>query len=68
MASSTTSYSGGSDQPSSLGLTIEPVCWRDAGKKGHVAFIEVKTTASYPRRWMLQKKYATPKEDSIPLE
>jgi len=37
-------------------------------KAGNVAFIEVKTTASYPGRWVLQKKYAHPEEDSIPLE
>ena len=37
-------------------------------KAGNVAFIEVKTTASYPRRWVLQKKYAHPEEDKIPLE
>lgn len=37
-------------------------------KCGNVAFIEVKTTASHPRSWMLQKKYATPADDSIPLD
>lgn len=37
-------------------------------KQGHVAFIEVKSTASYARRWVLQSKYANPKEDSIPLD
>jgi len=37
-------------------------------KQGHVAFIEVKSTASYPRRWVLQKKYANPKQDAIPLD
>src|SRR5882757_8837201 len=37
-------------------------------KQGAVAFIEVKSTASYPRRWMLQSKYANPKVDAIPLE
>jgi hypothetical protein len=37
-------------------------------KMGHVAFIEVKTTASYPRRWVLQSKYATPTADAIPLD
>jgi hypothetical protein len=37
-------------------------------KQGNVAFIEVKSTASYPRRWVLQGKYANPKQDSIPLE
>lgn len=37
-------------------------------KQGKVAFIEVKSTASYPRRWVLQSKYANPKTDAIPLE
>ena len=37
-------------------------------KQGKVAFIEVKSTASYPRRWMLQSKYANPGADAIPLE
>lgn len=37
-------------------------------KKGHVAFIEVKSSASYHRRWMFQSKYAHPEADSIPLE
>jgi hypothetical protein len=37
-------------------------------KAGHSAFIEVKTTASYPRRWVLQKKYATPASDRIPID
>jgi hypothetical protein len=37
-------------------------------KQGKVAFIEVKSTASYPRRWVMQSKYATPKIDAIPLE
>lgn len=37
-------------------------------KAGHVAFIEVKCTASYSRRWVLQSKYAHPREDTIPLE
>lgn len=37
-------------------------------KHGMVAFIEVKTTASYPRRWVLQSKYASPRIDAIPLE
>lgn len=37
-------------------------------KQGKVAFIEVKSTASYPRRWLLQSKYANPKADAIPLE
>ncbi len=37
-------------------------------KKGNVAFIEVKSTASFPRRWVLQKKYANPKDDAIPIK
>jgi hypothetical protein len=37
-------------------------------KQGKVAFIEVKSTASYPRRWVLQSKYANPRTDAIPLE
>ena len=37
-------------------------------KQGHVAFLEVKSSASYSRRWILQKKYASPKEDAIPLD
>jgi hypothetical protein len=37
-------------------------------KCGNVAFIEVKSTASYPRRWVLQNKYAHPREDSIPID
>ncbi len=37
-------------------------------KTGNVAFIEVKTTASFPKRWILQKKYAHPEEDSISLD
>jgi len=37
-------------------------------KHGNVAFIEVKCTASYPGRWLLQSKYANPGQDAIPLE
>ena len=37
-------------------------------KLGKVAFIEVKSTAAYPRDWVLQKKYAHPRADAIPLE
>ncbi|MEK7232279.1 MAG: hypothetical protein AAB268_00565 [Elusimicrobiota bacterium] len=36
-------------------------------KQGNVAFIEVKSSASYHRRWVLQSKYARPETDSIPL-
>jgi len=37
-------------------------------KQGRVAFIEVKSTASYPRRWVLQSKFANPRRDAIPLD
>jgi hypothetical protein len=37
-------------------------------KLGKVAFIEVKSTASYHRRWVLQKKYANPRNDAIPID
>ena len=37
-------------------------------KRGSVAFIEVKSTASYPLQWVLQSKYANPEQDTIPLE
>lgn len=37
-------------------------------KQGKVAFIEVKSTASYPRRWVLQRKYASPEADASPVE
>src|SRR5258706_11546391 len=37
-------------------------------KQGKVAFIEMKSTASYPRQWMFQSKYANPRADAIPLE
>ena len=37
-------------------------------KQGKVAFIEVKSTASNPRRWVLQSKYASPEIDTIPVE
>jgi len=37
-------------------------------KHGNVAFIEVKCTASYPKRWVLQSKYAIPRQDAIPIE
>lgn len=36
-------------------------------KAGNVAFLEVKSSAMYPRRWILQKKYASPDADAIPL-
>jgi hypothetical protein len=37
-------------------------------KAGHVAFLEVKSSAQYSRRWILQKKYAQPEHESIPLD
>lgn len=37
-------------------------------KAGHVAFVEVKSSAQYSRRWILQKKYAEPNAEAIPLE
>jgi hypothetical protein len=37
-------------------------------KEGQIAFIEVKSSASYPRQWVLQKKYAHPELDDIPVE
>lgn len=37
-------------------------------KAGHVAFIEVKSTAANTRRWVMQKKYAHPRADRIPIE
>jgi len=36
-------------------------------KEGNVAYIEVKSSAANSRRWILQKKYANPKEDAIPV-
>jgi len=35
---------------------------------GNVAYLEVKSTASHNRRWILQAKYASPEEDKIPIE
>jgi hypothetical protein len=37
-------------------------------KEGHVAFIEVKSSASHRGRWPLQKKYADPRKDNIPID
>ncbi len=34
-------------------------------KSGNVAFIEVKSSASYKRAWILQSKYATPERDEM---
>lgn len=34
-------------------------------KDGHVAYVEVKATASHTRKWLLQKKYANPSGDAI---
>ena len=36
-------------------------------KAGNVAFLEVKSSAQYSRRWILQKKYAEPNTEAIPL-
>ena len=36
-------------------------------KAGNSAFLEIKTSASYSRRWVLQSKYANPDRDQIPL-
>jgi hypothetical protein len=36
-------------------------------KEGGVAYIEVKSSSSYSRRWMLQKKYANPEQEKIPI-
>jgi hypothetical protein len=37
-------------------------------KAGKVAFLEVKSTASMHERWILQKKYANPRNDAISPE
>jgi hypothetical protein len=37
-------------------------------KQENVTYLEVKSSASNSRRWMLQKKYASPRDDSIPPE
>jgi hypothetical protein len=37
-------------------------------KDGGVAYLEVKSSASYSRRWMLQKKYAHPENENIPID
>jgi len=37
-------------------------------KEGNVAYIEVKSSASYCRRWILQAKYANPDTDRIPTK
>jgi len=37
-------------------------------KAGNVAFLEVKSSASYSKRWVLQKKYATPENEPMPIE
>jgi hypothetical protein len=34
-------------------------------KSHNVAYVEVKATASHPGKWLLQKKYATPSDDTI---
>ena len=35
-------------------------------KQKHVAYLEVKASASNSRSWALQKKYASPRDDAIP--
>jgi Domain of unknown function (DUF3883) len=37
-------------------------------KSGNSSFIEVKSSATYHRRWILQEKYARPEDDKIPVE
>jgi hypothetical protein len=37
-------------------------------KSGRVAFIEVKTSASHRCKWLLQKEYANPEKDKIPVK
>lgn len=37
-------------------------------KAGKVAFLEVKSSAQYSRRWILQSKYAFPQSEAIPLD
>ena len=37
-------------------------------KQKHVAYLEVKSSASNSRRWVLQKKYASPRDDAIPAD
>lgn len=37
-------------------------------KDGKVAFLEVKSSASYNEDWALQAKYAKPKQDKIPID
>jgi hypothetical protein len=37
-------------------------------KSGKVAFLEVKSSASHHERWILQKKYANPRNDAIAPE
>jgi hypothetical protein len=34
-------------------------------KAHHVAYVEVKATASHSRKWLLEKKYTKPSEDAI---
>ncbi|MBF0213498.1 MAG: DUF3883 domain-containing protein [Magnetococcales bacterium] len=36
-------------------------------KVGNSAFLEVKSTASYSKRWMLQNKYAYPDKEAMPV-
>jgi hypothetical protein len=41
------------------------ICILVFDKGGQVAYVEVKSTASHPHKWLLQKKYATPSGDAI---
>lgn len=37
-------------------------------KDGNVAFLEVKSSASASRRWIMQSKYSSPEKDPIPID
>lgn len=37
-------------------------------KEGNVAFVEVKSSASFDGRWIFQKKYANPNREGIPVD
>lgn len=37
-------------------------------KAGNLAYLEVKSSASQSKTWILQKKYASPKSEKIPIE
>lgn len=36
-------------------------------KVGNSAFLEVKSSASYSKRWILQNKYASPENEAMPI-